>query len=181
MIAKKPFPIAFLRVSRTVAPPHRRRAGQLQLLISALLEETIIDYKKQVPMSLVKTNKFRADSVSRSMTEFFRIAEGSAMTCRARDGVVRCEALLFVAMRTHTTQYNTTINKNSVNAIKAGIDWRVTKISTTNMNNTQLTQRTNNQPDGHKRYVSSKMLRSRTPHKSSLAHPSRIIYSFVCL
>ena len=88
------------------------------------------------------------------------------MTCRARDGVVRCEALLFVAMRTHTTQYNTTINKNSVNAIKAGIDRRDTKISTTNMNNTQLTQPTNNQLDEHERYVSFKMLCLRIPHKS---------------
>ena len=68
-----------------------------------------------------------------------------------------------------------------VNAIKAGIDWCVTKISTINMNNTERTQRNNNQPDGHERYVSSKMLRSHTPHKSSLEHPSQIIYSFVCL
>ena len=68
-----------------------------------------------------------------------------------------------------------------VNAIKAGINWCVTKISTINMNNTERTQRNNNQPDGHERYVSSKMLRSHTPHKSSLEHPSQIIYSFVCL
>ena len=107
MTAEKPFPITFLHVSRTVAPPHRRRAGQLQLRSSALSEEAIIDYKRQVPMSLDKTNKFRADSVSRSMIEFFRIAEGNTMTCRARDGVVRCKALLLAAMRTHTTQ-NTT-------------------------------------------------------------------------